>query len=540
MERVTSVENWLDRHLEVVALAVVAGGFAARLLAASGSYLNADEAIQYVLANQPSVDLAYKAALTNAHPPLHVLLLHLWRFLGHSEWLLRLPSVLAGTAFCWVTFKWISMTFGRAAGLISLILAAFTPALIALSAEVRGYSLLLLFMVSSLYFFERALREPSVRRVLYSSLFLYLALLSHYSAVFFAVAAGAYSLARLGDSRRPRSLVVAWLGGQAGGMLLCVFLYVSQLANFTGAFAASLMEPYQREFFRLGQEDLLSLTRHNTSRMFLFLFQEPHVSQAILWCFAASVAFLLVRELLPGRGHDSYRHMGILLLLPFVLLWGASIAGAYPYVASRHSAFLAPLILAGTSWAFSVLQGRKLTAGLMTAVVLMGVSNAWGRPLQPYISSENQSRSLMIDAMRQMKQSVAPGELVLLDRQSRFLIAYYLCDPQRPTWVPSWPETERFECGELAVVSLNDLWKLVPASFPPRFEDVARAYGLKPGDRVWVFQAGWGLNLDTVLLEHVPQFRCLRSRTFGENIAVIPFVVGPDLLPAAAVRDCSS
>ena len=68
------------------------------------------------------------------------------------------------------------MVLGRAAGLITLLLVAFSPVLTALAAEVRDYSLLLLWMASALYFLERAFRDQKVSSIAYSSLFLYLAI----------------------------------------------------------------------------------------------------------------------------------------------------------------------------------------------------------------------------------------------------------------------------------------------------------------------------------------------------------------------------
>ena len=99
------IEDWLQEHLTTVALIVVAVGFVVRVLAAQGTFLNPDEALQYMQANQRSAFLAYKASLTNAHPPLLFLVLYFWEFLSRSEWMLRMPSVLAGTTFCWLSFR---------------------------------------------------------------------------------------------------------------------------------------------------------------------------------------------------------------------------------------------------------------------------------------------------------------------------------------------------------------------------------------------------------------------------------------------------
>src|SRR5258708_4740641 len=125
----------------------------------------------------------YQAPLTPAPPPLLIVLLHYWSALGTSEWILRLPSVIAGTAFCWMVFLWLERVTDRTTALIALSLLLFSPALIYLSAEIRQYALLQFFAACSLYFLERGVGERSPRLMLWSALSLYLALLSHYSAL---------------------------------------------------------------------------------------------------------------------------------------------------------------------------------------------------------------------------------------------------------------------------------------------------------------------------------------------------------------------
>src|SRR5205807_853748 len=85
---------------KALSLLVLAVGFVARLTQAWKYFLNPDEGLHNLLATQSSLSLAYKAALTNAHPPLLILVLYYWRSLGQSELMLRMPSVLAGTASC--------------------------------------------------------------------------------------------------------------------------------------------------------------------------------------------------------------------------------------------------------------------------------------------------------------------------------------------------------------------------------------------------------------------------------------------------------
>src|SRR5437879_2446461 len=207
-------ETRTRRRTLLLPLCLVACGVVPRLILARETFLNPDEALHYLLSDQPSLAMAYKASLTTAHPPLLVLVLHYWRLLGTSELALRTLALLTGTAFCWIMFLWLRRVADRATALAGLTLFLFAPSLITLSAEVRQYSLLLFVAASSLYFLERALEENSPRMMLLSSCALYLALLSHYSSLIFALAIGVAALLLfvfgilflLRDKKKPESL----------------------------------------------------------------------------------------------------------------------------------------------------------------------------------------------------------------------------------------------------------------------------------------------------------------------------------------------
>src|ERR1700730_15206978 len=305
-----SFELWLRDHLTIVALAVTAAGFVARIVAANRSYFNPDEVLHYLLIDEPSLFLAYKASLTNAHPPLIYLLLYVFHLAGHSEFVLRLPLVLAGTASCWFIFKWMRALFGGPAGLIALIVAAFSPALIALSAEVREYALLLFCMAAALYFLERAFEGKSVPTMWGFSLFLYLAILSHYSAAFFALALGVYALARVADSECPRKVVHAWAIGQLGALAIYAFLYVthiSKIRNNLAVWATSFGDT----FFQFNQDSIFHFTRVNTWNIFQYMFAQRHVAGAMLFAFIAGVLFWLFQDFTSAPRDHGPRHIGI-------------------------------------------------------------------------------------------------------------------------------------------------------------------------------------------------------------------------------------
>src|SRR5438034_5607371 len=217
-------ETRTRRRTLLLPLCLVACGIVPRLILAHETFLNPDEALHYLLSDQSSLAMAYKASLTTAHPPLLVLVLHFWRVLGRSELAMRSRALITGTAFCWMMFLWLRRVADKATALAGLTLFLFAPSLITLSAEVRQYSLLLFFAASSLYFLERALEENSARMMLLSSCALYLALLSHYSSLIFALAIGVYALVRFLAAQERGALLGIWIVGQLGAVTLCAFL----------------------------------------------------------------------------------------------------------------------------------------------------------------------------------------------------------------------------------------------------------------------------------------------------------------------------
>src|SRR3979490_497304 len=165
-----ALASWLEDHAGVAAVAVVLVGFLARLWAASGIFLNPDEALHFRLANQASLALAYAQSATAAHPPLLILFLYYWRALGTSDLWLRLPSVIAGTIFCWVFFKWLTQVTNRLTAFIGLLFVSLLLPIIMLAAEVRQYALLLAFAAGALYFLDRAFAENSAGLMVASTL----------------------------------------------------------------------------------------------------------------------------------------------------------------------------------------------------------------------------------------------------------------------------------------------------------------------------------------------------------------------------------
>jgi len=529
-------ESWFEVHSNRLAILLLAVGLVVRLGAAWGTFLNPDEALHYLIANQASWRIAYQASLTTAHPPLLILLLYVWRTLGASEFVLRLPSGLMGTAFCWAYFKWLTTAFGRAAGWIGLVLVTFLPPMISLSAEVRQYMLMLFFITSAAYLLERALAKNSVGLMLLFSVCLYLGLLSHYSGFLFAAAIGAYGLLRLLSGRSPVTVITAWMSGQVGALGIAAFLYathVSKQKSSTQAMQA-MEEWLRKSYYHPGHDNLLLFVLGRSFGVFQFIFGHLAVGDVAGLLFSAAVILLFRGKNVSSQNRISTWQLGVLLSLPFVLNCAVAIMKVYPYGGTRHCVFLVIFGLAGVSFVLAEWVRQHTARGVGVAILVVAVCNLFGTPHRPYMLRRDQSSQQMNQAMNAVRREVPPSAPLFVDYQTSLLLNHYLCPQRAMSFDSSITNLEVFSCGGYRVISADPhTWRFDAQTFLSKWDELVRTYNLKPGDRVWVIQEGWDIKLAADLQNQFREFRSLHAESFGRNITMFELTVGQKM-PATA------
>ena len=522
-------EAWLDEHERLIAGVVLSLALIARLHAASGTFLNPDEALHFLVANKTSWALAYRASLTTAHPPLLIFVLYFWRGLGTSEFVLRLPSVIAGTAFCWFLFRWMTRVFGRGPGWIGLAFASFLPPLIALSAEVRQYALLLFFMVAALLLLERAFAKKSALEMLLAYGCVLLAMLTHYSALFFAAALGAYSFLRWMDDRYPAGLKAAWAASQLAVLALFGFLYRTHLARLHSGTAITGQGWLYNSLFHRGQQSLLLFVFARTFGVFQFVFGQLAVGDVAGLLFVAGVVYLVRRR--KADEVPASWSLALLLTLPLALTCAAAVAGVYPYGGTRHSAFLIPFAIAGVSLGLGWLVQQKLARGLALALVMVLASAVFGVPHRPYMTRGDQSLENMSRAMTFLRENVPPDGVILADNQTGLLLGHYLCKQKPISFDRSIPSFLLFRCGGFRVLSAGPETAIFTASSflkADTWRAMQDGLHMKPGDPFWVIQAGWDIDLATQLPSASPRFHDLKVESFGRDIQSFRLLLKPD------------
>jgi 4-amino-4-deoxy-L-arabinose transferase-like glycosyltransferase len=342
----------MQAHTELIALAVIGVGFFLRVREAWGTFLNPDEALHFFIANRASVEAVYKASLTQAHPPLFFFVLYGLRGFGSSEIILRLPSILAGTLFCWIFFKWLDNTLGSEVALVGAIFATLFPTMISVTAELRQYGLLLLFLMSGLWFLDRALQESSPLLMLISAVSLGLAMLTHYSSFFFIAALDIYACLRMWRRKVSRPIALTWLAGQLLAVSLAFFLYFTHLSKIrqTTMTQQALEIWLRRSYFHSGHDNPLTFLLARIFSVFQYIVGQLVAGDILTIVFAAGIV-LLVRGKIQMHRTRLYA-LAALVILPFVLNYGAGLLDVYPFGGTRHCIYLSIFAITGvaTGW----------------------------------------------------------------------------------------------------------------------------------------------------------------------------------------------
>jgi len=532
------IDSSFAAHPKAWGLILLAAGFLVRVWHAAGTFLNSDEVMHFAAANQTSWLETYKVSLAISHPPLLILVEHIWRHLGSSELLLRMPSILAGTAFCWLTFRWAAMLFSSSVAWTVYAFLLFLPSSIELSTEIRQYALFLAFAMGSAYFLERALSRNSARSMFVSGISLWLAIASHFSAFLFAPVMGIYALWRMLGARPATRVLAAWISGQTMALGLCVFLYVTQIRRLSRYFGgqdatrAWMGNAYlSHSYFIPGKANPLVFLAGRTIGVFQYTFRQLAVGDLAFLLFLAGVVLLWRGR--PRSPLTSSHQLGCLLLLPFAMNGAAALVRAYPYGGTRHSSFLIPFALAGVAIGLDRIVKGRISAGIAVALLVSLVCHFTAAKELPYVAPEAQRAANMRAAMDFIHRLPAE-EPIFADVQTNLLVGHYLCGALPFASDRSIPGFVTYECAGHRVIASTTQYIFTARSFYDQWQEMVARFRLPPGSRVWVAQMGWYTYVASELA-NFPQFN-LKAHDFGPQIQIFDLRVGetmpdPALLP---------
>ena len=186
--------------------------------------------------------------------------------------------------------------------------------------------------------------------MIFSAAALYLALLTHYSAMIFAAAVGIYGLLSLVYKKWPARLTRC-VDTQSGGRLRNLrFSLQSQISKLRESGVPSEIAStwLEHSIFQPGQNHLATFAWSNTLRLFRYFFSQGTIGVFAFALFVfAIIVLILSDENREPRSRN--RKLAILLAIPFLITLVLAIAGIYPFGGTRHDALLAIFAFSGIS-----------------------------------------------------------------------------------------------------------------------------------------------------------------------------------------------
>jgi len=483
------LDRIVTEHPDAVALIALVISLALRFHEGAQTYLNPDEAHYFEMSIPNGIGALYQSALDTHHPALYIILMHWIGKVSEHELALRSVAMASGTLFPWFLYRWLSLVWSRLAGLLALLLVAFAPPMISLSAQARGYTLAFLAICACLYFQERALRESSSRWMAFSGAALCVGIVTEYFVAFFAVAAGIAFLLRARKQPPPGRLWQIWAAGQACGVVLYGFLFVTQiLPMLSTSMGQAEQEAWLHGTFPWPGDNLAVFLYSAVIKQFLWLFASNPLGHLMRVASLAGLWFLWKG---PSRSGQLPSRLTIALTVTmFALTAVGSTAHFHPFGESRHTGFLGIFIAAVIAIAFERLIRRSPGILLPAALVLLPAWNLVANEDPNNIPRARHQRDEMLAGIQYLRANIPAGSAILMDEETRLILAYYM-DVRRTSPVPhsqaleSGPGGYRFASYRLSFRSTDEI-----AEDARRF----RADYFVPADTaVWLIDGGWNL-----------------------------------------------
>jgi hypothetical protein len=528
--RYSVANDWLERNTWLPVVVVTLGGLLARILVALPTALTPDEAIHVSLSSAPSLMAVYKANLGIPDPSLlHFVLFPLCRVFA-SDFVLRLPLILAGTVAIVVGYLWLAELYDRVAGLVGALLLAFMPAVLYITTEIRAYALLLCFSVCALYFLESGIRRGSTARILLFGMFQCLALVSQYSALILLGVAGCYSLYVIVRNRTRGRALCAWIAAEVVTLALFAFLYVTQLSKMHGGSLEAGMKTgfLSDAYFNPTRETVLSFIVSRTLGAFRFLFTGSGIGAVALGLFLIAAVLLLVHGIASNsvRGR---REVSFLILAPWAMAAVGGLLGLYPFTGTRHIVLLALPAVAAIAYLVREVVGRRPVLVLAAALVLVPLWNVtrFGYGAGWRILPSEAKRANIVAAADFVRRDAPGGAIIFSDLESHDAFCRYLFNrhlgvtPQPPS---GFMETDR---DGYRVVTLG-YWSVSADSFGNEFQRMVESYGIEPGTNVYVVSCGWTPSVPRRL--EAIGIRYPEVHEWGGRVAVMTIPSGTEIM----------
>jgi hypothetical protein len=323
----------------------------------------------------------------------------------------------------------------------------------------------------------------------------------------------------------PRQMRTAWALFQLGAAGIYVWLYVVHISKLhKSPMEAEAITGWLRAlYFRAGESPVAFLQRENLD-LFQFLFGSLWGGGVALALFIAGVVWLLFK-----KGRDC-TILGAFLLLPFILGMGASLLGFYPYGGTRHCIYLILFATAGVSFITAAITRHMLLPALLLAILILPYWNLHRLPDPQQMGRKEQRRDLMESAIADLRASVPTSEPLFADYQASIELAYYLGRDHPPAAPRECGGVTEIQYGAYPHVIILGGWSATAAQATASIAGWRKGCNLEhvePRDSVWIFDAGWGLNLLDDLSRSAAPGSISQAQKFGETISLFKLKIDP-------------
>jgi uncharacterized membrane protein len=402
------------------ALLILAGlilvGLALRLAVTRGIWL--DEAISIHQARLSLHDLFRNLYNGDRQPPLYHLTLWLTiRAFGHSEFAVRLPSLIAGTLVIPVLYELGRELYDRRTGLIAAAFAAVSPVLIWYAQEVRMYEYVALFGLLALLTQLRVIRNGTMLNWAAYILATAALLWSHYFGLILVAVQQLVFVAvlvqrkRNGQPVKALALGFAYSAAVLAMQLVPLLVFAHHQYQVTSGAAGSPSGTY----------DLLSFYSVLANMAWALWGYQPDATTVLL--AAMWPLFLLGSLVLLGRGGSRQTMSLAAAAIALVVLLIAVSAFDRSLFELRNFLILVPLVLLliarlVTGWIRKP-RARLLVAGGVILTLLVGLAD----------QQLNKANPRLFDfrgAIQDIKADAGPNSLVLFEPSDmRYVLEYY-------------------------------------------------------------------------------------------------------------------
>ncbi len=164
-------------------------------------------------------------------PPLFILLLRCWKTLGESELVLRILPFFFGVLSIVLIYSLGEILFDKKTGVMSAFLLAISPFHIYYSQELRPYTLAVLLVMFSVYYFVKSLKKNNLFSWVLFIIFTTLSLYTHSILLFILVVENFYFFLFI---KKHKNIFIRWMFVQLTIFLLYLpqfFTLIDQLFN---------------------------------------------------------------------------------------------------------------------------------------------------------------------------------------------------------------------------------------------------------------------------------------------------------------------